>query len=110
MKYGCLGVRHPKTAAEQGISNFSRMPKPMIIIGEDSFTVAPTQVVKILAHTLGEYDSISPLHQRFLFCPGGSACYYDVKIGINTWVKRKDHRLSPSFDSGCGTLNMDLEC
>jgi hypothetical protein len=75
-----------------------QITQPLIIIRENSFTVAPAEVVKILAHTLGEYDSIGLLGQRLFSWPRISACHYEVNMSIDTWMEREDHGLKPLFD------------
>jgi hypothetical protein len=54
VKYRSIGVRKLKFAEKQNITNFAGVLEPMVIVGEDSLAVAPAQIVKILAYTLGE--------------------------------------------------------
>ena len=84
-------VRQPEIAEEQGVTNFPGVLKSVAVIGKDSLAVAPAKVVKVLAHTLVEYDRISLLDQRRFFWPRGPTGDYNVYIGTDTWMERKDH-------------------
>jgi len=90
-KYCSFRVRQSEIAEEQGVTNFPGVLKSVVVIGKDSPAVTPAQVVKILAYTLVEYDSISLLDQRRFFWPRGPTGDYNVGIGIDTWMERKDH-------------------